>query len=35
MHVHWENKKRRSRHVNPRIDEWYELGIAKRGRVES
>jgi D-glycero-alpha-D-manno-heptose-7-phosphate kinase len=26
MNVHWERKKRRSRHMsNPQIDEWYEL----------
>ena len=29
MHEHWEHKKRRSRGMsNPRIDEWYELGLA-------
>lgn len=28
MHEHWEHKKRRSQGMsNPRIDEWYELGI--------
>lgn len=28
MHEHWEHKKRRSHGMsNPRIDEWYELGI--------
>ncbi|MDF2621826.1 MAG: galactokinase [Xanthobacteraceae bacterium] len=29
MHEHWEHKKRRSGGMsNPRIDEWYELGLA-------
>ncbi|HEY0141512.1 MAG TPA: galactokinase [Thermoanaerobaculia bacterium] len=29
MHEHWEHKKRRSHGMtNPRIDEWYELGLA-------
>lgn len=33
MHEHWEHKKRRSGGMsNPRIDEWYELGI-KNGAV--
>jgi D-glycero-alpha-D-manno-heptose-7-phosphate kinase len=28
MHEHWQHKKRRSQGMsNPRIDEWYELGI--------
>jgi D-glycero-alpha-D-manno-heptose-7-phosphate kinase len=28
MHEHWENKKRRSGGMsNPKIDEWYELGL--------
>lgn len=28
MHEHWEHKKRRSAGMsNPRIDEWYELGL--------
>jgi D-glycero-alpha-D-manno-heptose-7-phosphate kinase len=28
MHEHWEHKKRRSGGMsNPRIDEWYELGL--------
>jgi D-glycero-alpha-D-manno-heptose-7-phosphate kinase len=28
MHEHWEHKKRRSGGMsNPKIDEWYELGI--------
>ena len=33
MHDHWEHKKRRSGGMsNPKIDEWYELGI-KNGAV--
>ena len=33
MHEHWEHKKRRSGGMsNPRIDEWYELGM-KNGAV--
>jgi D-glycero-alpha-D-manno-heptose-7-phosphate kinase len=33
MHEHWEHKKRRSGGMsNPKIDEWYELGI-KSGAV--
>ncbi len=33
MHEHWEHKKRRSGCMsNPKIDEWYELGI-KNGAV--
>jgi D-glycero-alpha-D-manno-heptose-7-phosphate kinase len=33
MHEHWEHKKRRSGGMsNPKIDEWYELGI-KNGAV--
>jgi D-glycero-alpha-D-manno-heptose-7-phosphate kinase len=33
MHEHWQHKKRRSQGMsNPRIDEWYELGI-KNGAV--
>jgi D-glycero-alpha-D-manno-heptose-7-phosphate kinase len=33
MHEHWEHKKRRSGGMsNPRIDEWYELGM-KHGAV--
>jgi D-glycero-alpha-D-manno-heptose-7-phosphate kinase len=33
MHEHWEHKKRRSGGMsNPRIDEWYELGM-KSGAV--
>lgn len=33
MHEHWEHKKRRSSGMsNPKIDEWYELGI-KNGAV--
>ena len=33
MHEHWEQKKRRSGGMsNPRIDEWYELGM-KNGAV--
>jgi D-glycero-alpha-D-manno-heptose-7-phosphate kinase len=33
MHEHWEHKKRRSRGMsNPKIDEWYELGM-KNGAV--
>ena len=29
MHEHWENKKKRSSGMsNPKIDEWYELGLA-------
>ena len=33
MHEHWEHKKRRSSGMsNPRIDEWYELGM-KNGAV--
>lgn len=33
MHEHWEHKKRRSGGMsNPRIDEWYELGV-KNGAV--
>ena len=33
MHEHWEHKKRRSDGMsNPKIDEWYELGI-KNGAV--
>jgi D-glycero-alpha-D-manno-heptose-7-phosphate kinase len=33
MHEHWEHKKRRSGGMsNPRIDEWYELGL-KNGAV--
>jgi D-glycero-alpha-D-manno-heptose-7-phosphate kinase len=33
MHEHWEHKKRRSGSMsNPKIDEWYELGL-KNGAV--
>jgi D-glycero-alpha-D-manno-heptose-7-phosphate kinase len=33
MHEHWEHKKRRSGGMsNPKIDEWYELGM-KNGAV--
>ena len=33
MHEHWEHKKRRSGGMsNPKIDEWYELGV-KNGAV--
>lgn len=33
MHEHWEHKKRRSDGMsNPRIDEWYELGM-KNGAI--
>ncbi len=33
MHEHWEHKKRRSGGMsNPRIDEWYELGM-KHGAI--
>jgi D-glycero-alpha-D-manno-heptose-7-phosphate kinase len=33
MHAHWEHKKRRSGGMsNPKIDEWYELGL-KNGAV--
>jgi len=33
MHEHWEHKKRRSGGMsNPRIDEWYELGM-KNGAI--
>jgi D-glycero-alpha-D-manno-heptose-7-phosphate kinase len=33
MHEHWEHKKRRSGGIsNPKIDDWYELGI-KNGAV--
>ena len=33
MHEHWEHKKRRSGGMsNPKIDEWYDLGI-KNGAV--
>jgi D-glycero-alpha-D-manno-heptose-7-phosphate kinase len=33
MHEHWENKKKRSGGMsNPRIDEWYELGM-KNGAI--
>ena len=33
MHAHWEHKKRRSGGMsNPKIDEWYELGM-KNGAV--
>jgi D-glycero-alpha-D-manno-heptose-7-phosphate kinase len=33
MHEHWEHKKRRSGGMsNPKIDEWYELGL-KNGAV--
>jgi len=33
MHEHWEHKKRRSGGMsNPRIDEWYELGL-KNGAI--
>jgi D-glycero-alpha-D-manno-heptose-7-phosphate kinase len=33
MHEHWEHKKKRSGGMsNPRIDEWYELGM-KNGAV--
>ena len=31
MHEHWEHKKRRSGGMsNPKIDEWYELGVQER-----
>jgi D-glycero-alpha-D-manno-heptose-7-phosphate kinase len=33
MHEHWQHKKRRSGNMsNPKIDEWYELGM-KSGAV--
>ena len=33
MHEHWEHKKRRSGGMsNPKIDEWYELGM-KNGAI--
>ena len=33
MHAHWEHKKRRSGGMsNPKIDEWYELGL-KNGAI--
>ena len=33
MHEHWEHKKRRSGGMsNPRINEWYELGM-KHGAI--
>ena len=33
MHEHWEHKKKRSGGMsNPKIDEWYELGM-KNGAV--
>jgi D-glycero-alpha-D-manno-heptose-7-phosphate kinase len=33
MHEHWENKKRRSNGMsNPKIDEWYEIGM-KNGAI--
>ena len=33
MHEHWEHKKKRSKGMtNPKIDEWYNLGI-KNGAI--